>query len=182
MEGEWRAKEIRKRGGKWNWEEDELWDVFSLAVIIIICSVVITALGVCCLDQTADGGGQWNSCGQSSAHLCKLPLFNRRRKRGRRKRSEERMWGKEEKRCGAEEILRKQVQWIWTNHTFISCQHCREEEDKREEGKIKESKQSSKEWENIGREVRMRRRNHEEENYIRGSFLCVCTHHTYAGF
>lgn len=99
MEWEREAKERRKRGGKWNWEEDELWDVFSLAAIIIICSVVITALGVCCLDQTADGGGQWSSCTQSSSHLCKLPLFNRRMKR-RRKRSQQRrrMWEKEEER------------------------------------------------------------------------------------
>ncbi|TNN84900.1 hypothetical protein EYF80_004945 [Liparis tanakae] len=53
----WGEREARK-GGKWSREGDELRGVFSLAAIVIICSVVITALGVCCLDQTTDGGGQ----------------------------------------------------------------------------------------------------------------------------
>lgn len=44
-------------------------------------------------------------------------------------------------------IPRKQVHWIWSNHTYINCQHYCEEEDKEEEGKIKESKQSSRIYE-----------------------------------
>lgn len=93
--------DVRMEGGKERRSGRRRSFVFRLAAIIIICSGVITALGVCCLDQTTDGGRQRSSCRQSSSHLCKLSLINRRKRQRRRSRTKKSRREGGKKMCGA---------------------------------------------------------------------------------
>lgn len=152
-----RSEEEGSREGEWNWKEYELWGVFSLAAIIVICSVVITTLGVCCLDETTDGGGQWSSYRWSSSHLLQAATYPQEVEDDDEMEEREEKHGGTEVRCTREQYREngssryEPVAVIWA----VSS-------NRRRKIKLKRWRTCTGGW------LRMRRRSPEEENDIRG--------------